>query len=447
MKYYINFIEPSSLFSYNLISLHHDVIWYLILVISVVYWSIYKIFKDYGWFKYNSESVFFDFLLYKNIWYKKLIVYIIGIYIYIFKYILEYIYNFFFFLVVFFFCNLDTKKSLLNRISYWMLFNIFGKSSIEGLYDITPVIIDNQFDIGFLINERFLSYLLCDKSSNGLFYYNGFDNYLDAESFKHSTILEYIYGGFSSYIIICIILPSLYLLYSSESDINPVVTIKIIGHQWYWSYEYTYFNLSSDIISYDSVFIGESDLSKGFKRLLEADKFIVLPKDLYVRLLVTSSDVLHAWSIPDLGVKTDAVPGRLNQILLIVSRLGLFYGQCSELCGVSHGFMPITLQCINTNEFINSLENIESSEKSLDFEPEKIDFGPLDEPKSSDEPKSDEPTVDIVKKDLTNLTPEEEEEYIKNATPAEREDYYIKKFRMLTILEELNVLRRKYPKS
>jgi heme/copper-type cytochrome/quinol oxidase subunit 2 len=159
-------------------------------------------------------------------------------------------------------------------------------------------------------------------------------------------------------IIGCIVVPSVYLLYSSEVSINPSITIKVIGHQWYWTYEYTF--VSAVVESFDSLIEDFRDLNrKGVKRLMDVDLLGVIPSNILVRFLLTSSDVLHSYSIPELGIKMDAVPGRLNQFMVLTSRLGIFYGQCSELCGVSHGFMPISVQSVPYNEFFNVINDIE----------------------------------------------------------------------------------------
>jgi len=149
--------------------------------------------------------------------------------------------------------------------------------------------------------------------------------------------------------------PSFLLIYSMEELVNPQLTIKVIGHQWYWSYEYLdewgsnfddieSLEDSTDILEFDSYMLNEDDLIKGQLRLLEVDKPLVLPIATHIRVLVTSADVLHCWAVPALGIKVDAVPGRLNQAALFIKRLGSFFGQCSEICGANHGFMPINVQ-------------------------------------------------------------------------------------------------------
>nr|YP_008379128.1 cytochrome c oxidase subunit 2 [Prolemur simus]AAS85777.1 cytochrome oxidase subunit II [Prolemur simus]AAS87569.1 cytochrome oxidase subunit II [Prolemur simus]AGM47648.1 cytochrome c oxidase subunit 2 [Prolemur simus]ARR28216.1 cytochrome c oxidase subunit II [Prolemur simus]ARR28229.1 cytochrome c oxidase subunit II [Prolemur simus] len=148
-------------------------------------------------------------------------------------------------------------------------------------------------------------------------------------------------------ILILIALPSLRILYMMDEITTPSLTLKTMGHQWYWSYEYTdYENLS-----FDSYMTPSSDLKPGELRLLEVDNRVVLPTELSIRMLISSEDVLHSWAVPSLGVKTDAIPGRLNQTTLMASRPGIYYGQCSEICGANHSFMPIVLELVPLKHF------------------------------------------------------------------------------------------------
>uniref|UniRef100_UPI0030E1CB00 cytochrome c oxidase subunit II n=1 Tax=Pilargis wolfi TaxID=3023926 RepID=UPI0030E1CB00 len=142
-------------------------------------------------------------------------------------------------------------------------------------------------------------------------------------------------------------LPSLRLLYLMDEVSQPVVTVKTIGHQWYWSYEYTDFaNLE-----FDSYMIPTEDLQDGQFRLLEVDHRTILPMQTEVRMLITGADVIHSWALPSLGVKADAIPGRLNQLGFLSSRPGVFYGQCSEICGANHSFMPIAVEFVDYTSF------------------------------------------------------------------------------------------------
>nr|YP_010393894.1 cytochrome c oxidase subunit II [Coscinasterias acutispina]UPY85816.1 cytochrome c oxidase subunit 2 [Coscinasterias acutispina] len=161
--------------------------------------------------------------------------------------------------------------------------------------------------------------------------------------------LETVWTVIPAIILIFIALPSLQLLYLIDEVNNPFLTIKAIGHQWYWSYEYADYR----DLEFDSYMIPTNDLSIGNPRLLEVDNRLTLPSQTPIRVLVTSSDVLHSWTVPSLGIKMDAVPGRLNQVNFFISRCGLFYGQCSEICGANHSFMPIVVEAINFSSFEN----------------------------------------------------------------------------------------------
>nr|QXN53115.1 cytochrome c oxidase subunit II [Sinomicrurus peinani] len=148
-------------------------------------------------------------------------------------------------------------------------------------------------------------------------------------------------------ILILTALPSVRSLYLMEEVFNPHLTIKTTGHQWYWNYEYS----DGIQISFDSYMIQTTDLQNGSPRLLEVDHRMLLPAGLQTRVVVTAEDVLHSWAIPSLGVKVDAVPGRLNQLPLATSRSGVFFGQCSEICGANHSFMPIAVEAVPLNQF------------------------------------------------------------------------------------------------
>ncbi|WZY88426.1 hypothetical protein YC2023_045161 [Brassica napus] len=156
----------------------------------------------------------------------------------------------------------------------------------------------------------------------------------------HGTTIEILRTIFPSLISMFIAIPSFALLYSmDEVVVDPAITIKAIGHQWYWTYEYSDYNSSDEqSLTFDSYMIPEEDLELGQSRLLEVDNRVVVPAKTHLRIIVTSADVPHSWAVPSSGVKCDAVPGRLNQISILVQREGVYYGQCSEICGTNHAF-------------------------------------------------------------------------------------------------------------
>ena len=172
--------------------------------------------------------------------------------------------------------------------------------------------------------------------------------------FTHFSILEFIWTVIPAIILLFISVPSFALLYSLDELIEPSLTLKVIGHQWYWSYEYSdclYFPATENV-NFDSYMIATSDLTKGTFRLLEVDNRVVLPVNTHIRVLVTSADVIHSWAIPSFGIKIDACPGRLSQGSMLIKREGVFYGQCSEICCINHGFMPIVIKSVSVDTFL-----------------------------------------------------------------------------------------------
>jgi len=215
---------------------------------------------------------------------------------------------------------------------------------------------------------------------------------------NHGTTIEIIWTILPAFILLLIAVPSFALLYAMDEIIDPVLTVKVIGHQWYWSYEYSDYSvvyetklidyhtidrllamemmykgmgylkdgepplvnwlynaivIPETTVKFDSYMVHEAELNVGDFRLLKTDMPLFLPKNTHIRLLITSSDVLHSWAVPSFGVKLDAVPGRLNQTSLYLKNTGTFYGQCSELCGVNHAFMPIEVYVVNPIHFYN----------------------------------------------------------------------------------------------
>lgn len=226
------------------------------------------------------------------------------------------------------------------------------------------------------------------------------ENNDQVDNVTHNSRLEVIWTVTPSVILLLIAIPSFSLLYSIEELARPMLTVKAIGRQWYWTYELdaqrrdiiydytkeveyyvdrrlgkrvppmkdsnTWWNktkywvkvkfpntiaIVSPGISIDSYMVQQEDLSLGNLRLLEVDNRLLLPVNTHVRLLTTSSDVIHSWAVPSFGIKMDAIPGRLNQTIFLIKRKGVYYGQCSELCGVNHGFMPIVVEVVDHSAF------------------------------------------------------------------------------------------------
>nr|QHT64941.1 cytochrome oxidase subunit 2 [Arichlidon gathofi] len=161
--------------------------------------------------------------------------------------------------------------------------------------------------------------------------------------------IETIWTVAPVFILLFLATPSLYILYILDEISTPALNVKAIGHQWYWSYEYSDFlNLE-----FDSYMVPTEDLESGQYRLLEVDHRAVIPMQTQIRFLITAADVIHSWTVPSLGIKADGIPGRLNQLGLMSSKPGIFYGQCSEICGANHSFMPIVLEVVDRTSFIN----------------------------------------------------------------------------------------------
>nr|ADK54942.1 cytochrome oxidase subunit II [Arphia conspersa]ADK54943.1 cytochrome oxidase subunit II [Arphia nietana] len=185
-----------------------------------------------------------------------------------------------------------------------------------------------------------LSYMLMMKYTN--------------RNMLHGHMIETVWTALPAVTLIFIALPSLRLLYLLDDSSNALITIKTIGRQWYWSYEY------SDFINveFDTYMKPEKELEQEEFRLLEVDNRTILPMNTEVRVLTSASDVLHSWAIPALGIKIDATPGRLNQGTFLINRPGLFFGQCSEICGANHSFMPIVIESTSVKLFIKWLSNM-----------------------------------------------------------------------------------------
>ena len=205
------------------------------------------------------------------------------------------------------------------------------------------------------LHDRIIFYLLMilsvvvwfqfrNSSINGPF---GSDHLVDL---ANGNLVELIWTVSPALVLWAIGLPSLRLLYQMDEIIDPLVTVRIMGSQWFWSIEYCTFGT----INYDSFLLADVDLRSGYLRELAVDNPIVLPVSTSIRLLISSNDVIHSFAMPSLALKVDAIPGRLNVAGLILNRVGTFYGQCSELCGVLHGFMPIVIRAVSLPHFTSA---------------------------------------------------------------------------------------------
>jgi len=174
---------------------------------------------------------------------------------------------------------------------------------------------------------------------------------------KHGTLIELIWTITPAIILILIAFPSFKLLYLMDEVSDPSMSILAEGHQWYWSYQYPDFlNEDNENVEFDSYIVPESDLEEGTLRMLEVDNRVILPESTYIRFIITSGDVIHSFSCNALGIKCDAYPGRLNQVSVFINREGIFYGQCSEICGILHSSMPIVIESVSLEKFLLWLE-------------------------------------------------------------------------------------------
>mgnify|MGYP001758649686 FL=1 len=241
--------------------------------------------------------------------------------------------------------NLLIPSSLLNDAPEpWQMGFQDGASPIqEGIFELHDIIFFYQIMIVFGV-VWLVSFV-------GLKF-----NYKNApitHHFSHGALLETVWTLAPVVVLIIIAFPSFKLLYLTDEVFTPSLTVKVIGHQWYWSYEYSDFvNEDGESIEFDSYMIPDSDLENGQLRLLDVDNSLVIPVDTNVRFVVTSTDVIHSFAVPSLGMKVDALPGRLNQTSTIAEREGTFYGQCSELCGVLHGYMPIQIEAVSPEKYL-----------------------------------------------------------------------------------------------
>ncbi len=163
---------------------------------------------------------------------------------------------------------------------------------------------------------------------------------------SHNTFIEVMWTVIPCLILIVIAVPSFRLLYKQDIIPKADVTIKAIGYQWYWGYEYPDQN-----IAFDANMIETKNLKPNQPRLLETDNHVVVPVNKVVKVLITANDVLHAWAVPSFGIKRDAVPGRINETWFKAEKEGVYYGQCSELCGSRHAFMPITVRVVSDKQY------------------------------------------------------------------------------------------------
>lgn len=235
-----------------------------------------------------------------------------------------------------------------SSVSWQLSFQDAASPVMEG-------IINLHHDLMFFIT--FIFFFVLVVLVRTIYFFGSSSTPAQDHSVVHGTTIELIWTIIPSLILVVVALPSFALLYSIDEVIDPSVTVKCVGHQWYWSYEYSDFEVQSGTLNFDSYMIAQDELNIGDLRLLEVDNRVVLPVNTHIRVLVTACDVLHSWAVPSLGIKVDACVGRLNETSLFMLRQGVFYGQCSEICGVGHANMPIVVESVTVNDYISWLNS------------------------------------------------------------------------------------------
>lgn len=243
------------------------------------------------------------------------------------------------------------KTPIHNDTSYpWQIgFQDGATPSFEGIVELHDSIFFYLIVISILVFWMLGSVLIHFNSNRALIVH---------KYHNHGTLIELVWTITPALVLIAIAFPSFKLLYLMDEVISPSMTIKVAGHQWYWSYEYSDFiNEDGESIEFDSYMVPDSDLELGQFRLLDVDNRVVVPVDTHIRFIVTGQDVIHDFACPALGLKIDAIPGRLNQTSVLIQREGVYYGQCSEICGVYHGFMPIAIEAVSLEKYLSWLDS------------------------------------------------------------------------------------------
>jgi len=433
-SYEAPFYDTGTLMSLLICLEHLFVSYYLIIIIIMVYWCLYIFIVDFVCWNSTNYNYSIKYIIHyiTNIFYKNILSLYMNIYILFLSFLnsikeREYLWfisyshvNFgrdssipkkFLGLFPFHF-----KKKYLNRINIINIFSnnvshfdILGRSItlinkgilkfiiVLTLFKESIYVLKRLFKFStYILKKKMTYYLYYTKPrsffflvSNEIIYVknkkyslnysnwlinirSNYNDLFNLNQFKHSGVFEAVWATFPTVIIILILIPSLILLYSFEDILNPKLSVKVIGNQWYWTYEFNNWitfkekNEDNNIVdrnvymsyAFNSVIMDLDSLESGYKRLLEVDNRLVLSTNVTTRFLVSSADVLHSFAMPELGFKIDANPGRLNQILVYISRPGVYYGQCSELCGNSHAFMPIVIQAVSPINFLNYMEKI-----------------------------------------------------------------------------------------
>lgn len=199
--------------------------------------------------------------------------------------------------------------------------------------------------------------LVCWMITSAVVNFNEYNNHFAMKYLNHGMVLEIVWTIFPCLILLMIASPSFILLYLNDEVVLPAMLVKAIGYQWYWSYELSDFlnTLTNQTIEFDSYLLNDEMLELGQIRWLDVDLWLYVPTNLHIRFIILSMDVIHDFAVPSLGIKIDANPGRLNMLSVIINRNGVYYGMCSELCGVGHSMMPIKIESVNVEDFLSNI--------------------------------------------------------------------------------------------
>lgn len=231
-------------------------------------------------------------------------------------------------------------------MAWGLYFQDSASPQMEGLVELHNIIMFYLVIVMFVVGWMLLSVVLNFSKSR-----------ISNKYLNHGTLIEIIWTITPGLILILIAFPSFKILYLIDEIPDPNLTVFSEGHQWYWSYQYPdHTNNEGEFVEFDSYLIPDSDLEDGALRMLEVDNRVILPEHTHSRFIITAADVIHSFAVPALGIKSDAYPGRLNQISVYANRTGVFYGQCSELCGILHSSMPIAIESCELEKFLEWIE-------------------------------------------------------------------------------------------
>ena len=349
LPYNINFMDPASVYVYGIIHLHNNIFWYLILIVVSVFWVLFAILYDFLWRPSRNHTV----NNFANFW------------IVLSRYVGSMFYPLVYPFIYSKGASSDSEKKVDFRymwaLNYEILSNIQANDIVTSKRSFKSMVPASASFKDLLDFNKLISTGFWRNYAYNHFYFNRLQRrfispnvILSLVEFRHHTLMEFVWAIFPGTIVGLILSPSFTLMYANNEDIDPFALVFAEGRQWYWNY--SAYNLvdttnidgfeSAGIrvnFEFDSTMTADSDLNLGYKRLLDVDNPLWLPHMSAVKFMITSADVLHSFALPELGIKIDATPGRITQTVNFIRHVGTFFGQCSELCGAAHAFMPIVI--------------------------------------------------------------------------------------------------------